>query len=1159
SIGMAEAAGTPTKLITFTDKKIYEAWQVKVAKNGFDVGSSIAEERDQYLNVTVYAVVLDEEGTMLTGLSGVNGTLDDIERQDHFHKTDSTIHHNITYNPSYFYTTFNLYDNNSDGIYVGYADLTDMDDILADDFQDDHILINISADYSSLSTYTHILFTGLRCHNNGGGEGFTHQQHFGATTAAGGEPCTMCHTAYMHLYSDSQKYMQSSLLESGHFKNWKPATIPSADMASTPISGWHVNNSESANDNSGDAGWGGTDTDFVGAEYCFYCHYDNSGNVLDYGTIYPRDSSDRPTCNQPYSNPLTTYNESCHSATNITAAQMTSDVDWFWYDDPIQNKTHAQSANTPAVPCAVCHDAPHMGNLPQPSPSTYTDINEQCTYCHTSDGPSVAPHTVSTTDCTVCHKDDSGVLNAHEPTASSGGVECSSCHDISGSAGADIDITNTDSSAHANLNNLSQYTAGNASIRKCWACHGNSSNSYANETNQPDGHYSTYKTPKTCPDCHDNTDPNSNFNAPQAVEHTQGAPTVPTTGTKCSICHNNSLTTINEIDGFGISDSKNASVSHYLTTASLMTSSDCRWCHITNNLSADWGTPFDPQNGTNYAHTADNVALNANCYSCHGGLTASVKLHDTGITAGGSGGQDCVNCHDGTTGNKVNVDNMNNSDSIHVNLNTGGDANGRVENKMCYACHTNDSYINASGVVNNNSIPTSDHPTGYITPRNCTLCHINTNSSTNFSAPQVSEHYMSGTELQTRNYASNTNDSCISCHIENEMLQPYSDDAGTNYSNVSHYGKSRNNTALVASDVVNCTYCHDNGSSNTFDFVDTTNKTISNHSANYPLTTPECTLCHNEGRMHDGNLTIPTLDENLCTGCHTTRDNHNNSVSCLSCHVNSSLSRNKTHPIQYISALGIFSNSNTTAVNCTDCHQSGVTGFESAPIIPDPLRHSTNPANGSIWGSYWNNENGSCQYCHGDTRHNITALGNITNFKGSNVVGGDLSGTWCLGCHLNGSDNYNNMLGNLSSVPPEITAGDTNYPSSGSPKDHIGYTMTSDSDCTVCHAGDTTNITTYMHNLEVGQGGGRNCISCHDISQSTEKVDVSKMNTSTSIHNNLNNLATATNADNKRCWACHTNSSVSGDGQVDESELSDSDHPDGYNTPKNCTLCHIDN
>ena len=490
------------------------------------------------------------------------------------------------------------------------------------------------------------------------------------------------------------------------------------------------------------------------------------------------------------------------------------------------------------------------------------------------------------------------------------------------------------------MNNKSQYTGGNITNRKCWACHGTlNTNGFANESNQPAGSHNDtmYKNPRKCPDCHNNIQSASNFSAPQVVEHRIGAPDVPTTGTQCSLCHNNSLTAITEADGFGLSsggNAQNATASHYLkdANANLMTttihSNNCTWCHITNTGNASWGTPVNPNTNFSGLH---NGKLNSDCKTCHGNFNSStIKLHDADITGGSSGGQDCVSCHE-TNNYPVDVNNMNKSDSIHKDLNILGSSNGRTDNKMCYACHTNNSYITGSpGRVNNNSLPVSGHPGGYTTPKNCTLCHINTNANTNFSAPQVAEHYSSGNELLTKSYT-NVNDSCVGCHIKNEMLKPFNDNSGTNYSNISHYGKNRSD--LVISSVVNCKYCHYN-TSTSFEFEYAVNKSISNHSTNYPATTPNCDLCHRQGRMHDSNLTIPALNDILCTGCHAIRQDHNNNVSCIKCHVDSSASRDKAHPIRYIGASGGYDTSNASAADCQNCHQSaGVSGFPNATKV----------------------------------------------------------------------------------------------------------------------------------------------------------------------------------------------------------------------------------
>lgn len=747
--------------------------------------------------------------------------------------------------------------------------------------------------------------------------------------------------------------------------------------------------------------------------------------------------------------------------------------------------TTLMTAQNKSDDCIWCH----ITNTANASWSTPTYPNVTANYTHT------AQNRDQNSDCYGCHGGLTAGVIFHDTGIAAGvapGPDCIACHDVDGAAGFDVDVTNMASGTHNNLNNLSTVSALSAENKRCWACHGVLAGGDADESDQPaTGHPANYNSPRVCPECHENTDPGTNFSAPQVVEHTESAPTVPTASIQCSLCHNNSLTAITEIDGYGLSaggNAQNATASHYSRDANdnLMTGSihsdDCIWCHITNTANASWGTPFDPQNSSSYPHTADNVAQNDTCYGCHGGLSASVNFHDTGITAGSAGGQDCISCHDGTTGNKVNIVNMNQSNSIHSVVNNGGNATGSADNKMCYACHTNDTYI-SGGMVNDTGIPTDSHPTGYDTPKNCTLCHTNTNSGTNFSAPQVSEHISTGTDLKTRSYA-DLNDSCTACHITTEMLSSYTDTTGTDYSNVSHYGISRNNTALVTNNVVDCAYCHQNAST-AFDFVDNNNYTLSNHSSNYPATNPACTECHSSGRMHDAGLTTPTLNDTLCVGCHTTRENHATTVQCVSCHVDSTATRDKVHPVKYINASAGFATSNTTAVNCTNCHQQNVTGFSAAPMVPFPLNHSDDPLAGGKWDSYWDNTSqlSSCIYCHGDTKHNNDSLGRISSIASGDVINGTIngSGNWCAGCHVQTDSDYNKMVANYTNVtvPPEITGNGTYGANSSNSAffSHSGWSNYSDAYCLDCHGNYVTGSTMdeFMHDVSVGEG----CSNCH--------------------------------------------------------------------------------
>ncbi|MDO9099076.1 MAG: cytochrome c3 family protein, partial [Candidatus Methanoperedens sp.] len=274
------------------------------------------------------------------------------------------------------------------------------------------------------------------------------------------------------------------------------------------------------------------------------------------------------------------------------------------------------------------------------------------------------------------------------------------------------------------------------------------------------------------------------------------------------------------------------------------------------------------------------------------------------------------------------------------------------------------------------------------------------------------------------------------------------------------------------------------------------------------------------------------------------------------------------HPVQYLqpdTTFTINSASNkSSAVNCTNCHQATLTGFETAPLIPSVLKHSSNATNGSIWNitAYWTSNNESCYYCHGNTKHNTTALGTINALLTdlNNTRNGTLTSTqWCADCHLNIINT--NYIGTLwSPIPPLITINNTGM---STWINHSGYFGSGykDENCRSCHPLNTSGTSysstslNYSHSLDEGIVGGRNCVGCHDIGGSTPRVDVNTINRS--IHMNLNLNSTSTfSSDNKPCWACHTNFSITSNNIINESDLPSTGHPDSYNTPKLCTQCH---
>ncbi|MDO9096674.1 MAG: multiheme c-type cytochrome, partial [Candidatus Methanoperedens sp.] len=110
-----------------------------------------------------------------------------------------------------------------------------------------------------------------------------------------------------------------------------------------------------------------------------------------------------------------------------------------------------------------------------------------------------------------------------------------------------------------------------------------------------------------------------------------------------------------------------------------------------------------------------------------------------------------------------------------------------------------------------------------------------------------------------------------------------------------------------------------------------------------------------------------------------------------------------------------------------------------------------------------------------------------------------------------------------------------------------------DAKCKTCHdnnLGAGATSLNFTHSLS-SSSGGANCTGCHGLSGSLsdgKKINQTAMNTSFSIHKDLNKDALASDANysgSKKCWACH------GDG------TEPSGHSSIYKTPYNCADCHV--
>ncbi|MDO9098173.1 MAG: hypothetical protein Q7U60_08630, partial [Candidatus Methanoperedens sp.] len=557
------------------------------------------------------------------------------------------------------------------------------------------------------------------------------------------------------------------------------------------------------------------------------------------------------------------------------------------------------------------------------------------------------------------------------------------------------------------------------------------------------------------------------------------------------------------------------------------------------------------------------------------------------------GGPGCLDCHNYSTpqnftdknGNSLRyIDGANFSRSVHANMNQ---ANASIYgvNASCWACHNSSGYA-----VKNNT-----HPDKRDTPYTCTDCHLAGGSNKGaFNATIVEEHFINGSNIRTANATSNIT-SCINCHENvSEMILVNNDtDTGSfagdgvrqNGGNKSFYHYGKNRTDLRAWDsgkAANCSYCHQNTSTAFSPYMsDLNNRNISNHSIKYNSSNPSCisSECHSSGWLHNSSLTKPSLslpNSTYCLTCHgtpgssnTTKKNlqlHNNSLNCTLCHLDTNKS---IHPVKYRQTDNVtFATSNSSAVNCTTCHQgSGLVNFSNATRIPTPMNHSTNNYSGALWNGtqpgFWINtsQQSACNYCHGTIAlHNSSGLGNITKVRGNNSKNQNLTGGyWCANCHYNSTPSGNfSYKGNLyTPQPPDVLNKSGLVPATARDgitkfQNHSDYFTTSydDARCKDCHnnalnAGATS--LNFSHNLAPAVGGA-NCTACHFIGAGVENINITAINDSSSIHKDLNKNAPATDNgynNSKKCWSCH--------GYGNEP----SEHPTRYKTPYNCTDCHI--
>ncbi len=285
----------------------------------------------------------------------------------------------------------------------------------------------------------------------------------------------------------------------------------------------------------------------------------------------------------------------------------------------------------------------------------------------------------------------------------------------------------------------------------------------------------------------------------------------------------------------------------------------------------------------------------------------------------------------------------------------------------------------------------------------------------------------------------------------------------------------------------------------------------------YSPTSYKCISCHND-------TGYPMDTDNDSVSAPYKRP-HNGTVMCETCH------NQNPHTLTFIQPDGRYQGK-PTAASCPECHQAGIpagnnSNFTTAFLIPNPVRHSSDPANGSLWGNHWTNTStkSACIYCHNKTLHNVKPLGRILEWSPAYVMKSPIgNGSSCAGCHYKEDANYTAMVSAFRyarlEIPSEITNG-TDW--NGTSANYFNHSIESytDSHCKQCHGSllsRNATMSEFVHN--VGGGAGEACIGCH----SSLKGNYTGLNmASFGSHLNINRSDGDNLLTNEDCKTCHYN------------------------------------
>lgn len=1113
----ASAAGVPTKLITFTDKKVYKEWYTDMGKTGANQMIYKEQESDD-LVIFVYAIVLDDEGKILYGReSGLTGTIDDVQRLDHFHTGDDTTHHKVVDNDPNFLTSnteLNFVDDGSvqgdvagDGVYTAYQNIDDPDGSV---LLDDHLLVNVTVDYMSLSEVYQVLITNQNCHN---GESESHGTHTSALDGDGAmDPCTYCHIGYEHMYEDQSGLYDTLDVHFGKM-NLPTVTYSKADISFI----WNKSTTDVSTYTQTTTGWEGQ---FPGSTYCYSCHYstggDGVGELYDYGDGDRGDLTDKPSCNVA-SKTLGAGSVTCHAVTNITGSTIppwdpaaAAGTTTSNYNVTISRGHAYDDSGVENVPCAGCHDTSHTLTMPNLNPTNYSDISEQCGSCHAT----FDKHN-DTVNCIVCHDNDQhdimylqgDITYAWNDTNA---VACSDCHENASFAPAlGLDAPIVPPTKHSDDTTSGQKWGDYWTSEDMVAAAGGSQLIYSNLRNV--------------------MSENAALGSGNAYTDAQVAD-----GTYESFTEGWAAT----IDEYAYVGSNGITFGTVTNLANAQNSSDSE-AFATFASSSGSAT-----NQTFFGHLVSTTGTNGEYAETIDGLTATTNKKY--VTIGNFEGLNnvynisnvyasmLVSTGDGTetftlSQNKGNIELVQTSvpsslteydvditadisapsdlQTIEVTATetaAGGDSGGNVDALWLKVSYSPTNAVNIAPSITGVKADVYYFEMNYYTSGDTfdVLVYNGTKWVDKGDLTQTGTFAIFNISLDVDEH----NEGSPQIKIIDKTADATADYLYVDYMAVHSY--TGGDTAASSHYELDITHNVPN--------VPTFKNT------NYYLTI--------KGYMDNtDNVDLEVWDYDSSSyrlygmsKFKTTNQWYNISIQP------SSVNSTGDVKIRYVDS----NQSRDDDISDTAYLDYSGVRADTYQFLP-------------------------CQSCHALNKHSADAKGHVADIKGSNVdnTTDDTTSRWCANCHVSTAPEYNGTA--LSPNPPTIVIDNTGgVPGWYNHSDSIagGY---NDSVCNSCHGNITTSSKFYIHDLKVGASGGPDCISCHDVGDGTSDVDFANMLTGAgAAHANLNSIATVSSysAENKKCWGCH--GTLAG-GDADEADQPTDGHNNSvYMNPRTCPDCH---